>query len=201
MWRPILLVLLTSLLWPVAATAQSVVGTAIVNGERVELLSDHTWRPVVRSSGSGCIRLGGAFSACIGGTSWQAVPDNNPEIAALFRYDDTAYALVISESFGSSDGASHELMRRVVLQHAAEGSNTTMPQIPVLDVSETELLGQDAERIVYSVDFDGVEIVYVNTIMILPDRTFQFATYTLGQARAERFEPVHASFLATLRRD
>ena len=183
------------------AAAQTVVATAIVAGERVELLSNRTWRPVDADAASGCIPILEDISACLEGAGWSVFHDAPRDRSLQLRLDATAYALIIIDEVGTADGVTFASMRDVKLSNAAQAANIPTRQVAVHGAATTYLLGQTTEQTVYSVPINGIDVLYSNTVMLLENETIQFVTYTIGPSRHDRFGDVHASFLSLLQRD
>ena len=95
---------------PCIVSAQSKVGTAVVDGSIVDLFSDKTWR-FRDEEPRECEQIKLGVSFCDESAIWKRLDNEGPEISAMYNYDDRNYAMFIIEAMGSDDGLSLELMR------------------------------------------------------------------------------------------
>ena len=183
------------------AYAQSVLGKAIADGRTVLILSDGTWRyedePSAAAGDCRFIALGLSF--CGSSKIWVPVIPFGPDAAAAYRFDDMHYGQIIAEGIGSDHGFDMAFMRTAVLENAAAFSSRIASDIPVLDMRRAEIDGMEAETVVYSPELTGVSLVYANTILILPQRTFQMTTTSIGSQFTDKHQKLHADFLEYIR--
>nr|WP_213396011.1 hypothetical protein [Yoonia sp.] len=84
--------------------AQEKVGTAFVDGQRVELFADGSWRYSGPSVSNGCITIKLNVNFCGQESGWQQMKNNDREITAQFMFNDRNYGLFIIEQLGLVDG-------------------------------------------------------------------------------------------------
>jgi hypothetical protein len=181
------------------AFAQDVVGRGVVGGEPVDLLSDGTWQVSGAEVADGCSLVIESISFCGEFSGWTAVPAASAEIAAQYRFDARSYGMIIDEAVGSGDGITSEFMRETILLLAASRTGVERADIPVLDVFKTTLDGANAETVVYKVTLNGVEFVFVNTILLQKHQASQFITYTFGADWDDNARQLHDGFLSFIR--
>ena len=183
------------------AYAQSILGRALVDGRTVLILSDGTWRyedgPATASGDCNLVALDLSFCGSSG--TWIQVTPSDPEITAAYRFDDLHYGQIIAEGFGSDHGLDIETMRGIVIKNAAGASGRTASDIPVLDIRPAKIDEMEAETVVFLVKLESVSVVYANTILILPRRTFQVGTYSIGSQFTDKHRDIHADFLEHIR--
>ena len=100
---------------------------------------------------------------------------------------------------GSDHGVDMEFMRAAVLENAAVSIDRIASDIPVLDVRRAEIDGMEAETVDFSLELKGVSAVFANTILILPQRTFQMMTYSIGSQFTDKHQKLQADFLEYIR--
>lgn len=174
---------------------QTVVGRAIVDGERVELYSDKTWR-FENEPEPECKALGLGVSFCGDANRWAPSPPPTADIAAQYRFDDRHYGQYILEGLGVDDGITTKFMSDAVIQNAAGATGVTKADIPVLDSFDSKVNGFDATTIVYGLRFDQLDVVFVNTIVVLPKRTIQALTFAVGTDYSDMHKELNAEFLS-----
>ncbi|MBT0956871.1 hypothetical protein IV417_05705 [Alphaproteobacteria bacterium KMM 3653] len=185
--------------------AQEVVGRALVEGKTVELMADRTWRyegeisglvaPSVSGAGTNCSAIHAAVTFCADPNLWTASTPPTPEIVAAYSHDDRHYGQFVVETFGSADGVNPELMRDIVVQNAAGATGQRTDEIVILDVAPTTIGGLPAETVVYQVEFDGLKVVFSNTILIQPSLTMQAITYAIGAEFTEKHQGLHQTLV------
>lgn len=179
--------------------AQAVVGRSVVDGQKVELLSDKTWRFVELDTGTqrcDTLRLGVSFCA---GSDWKPTTAPTTEIAAQYRFDDRNYGQMILEAIGTEDGMSADFMRKVVIKNAASAAGLREKDVAILDVRDIavgEFLG---ETISFQLSLDGLDAVFLNTILVLPKRNFQLTTFAFGKQKTPEMVRLHARFLSRVK--
>lgn len=187
-------VTLAASLLALPALAQNVVGSSQVDGQKVELLDDNTWRYAAEVA-PGCDPIAMGVSFCYPAGQWQGSPPPGPDITAAYRHDDKHYAQFIIEAVGADDGANAGMMRKIVVQNAAAATGQSMSDIPTLAIEEAMIAGKNAETIVYKVNFDGLSVVFANSILIEKKQMMQAMTYALGTDFSAKHKALHAEFL------
>ncbi|WP_208349092.1 hypothetical protein [Pseudaestuariivita rosea] len=176
------------------AALADIVGTAVVDGKKVELNSDGTWA-YVEAADSDCQTLHPILSFCGDPDIWVSGQPPNADIIAQYRYDDRHYGQFIVEALGANDGMSLEFMRDAVLQNAAAASGVPVSQIEVLEVTPVELSGQSGEQIVYKVRLNGLPIVMANSVLVSDSHTVQAMTFAIGQEYSVEHRSLNRTFM------
>ncbi|NOX73703.1 MAG: DUF1795 domain-containing protein [Alphaproteobacteria bacterium] len=163
-----------------SATAQTLVGTAIVDGNKVELLSDNSWRYADTKQNS-CRSVHLQVQLCAPEGIWKKIKAPSADITAAFSKDARNYLMFIIEEIGSNLGVSQKLLRKTAIETAALGAGIDPENVPILELLPAEVDGQTGETVVYAVNIDGVPVVIANTMVIRPDLTIQVVQYTIGK--------------------
>ncbi len=183
----------------VAANAQDVVGTAVIAGERVELLSDQTWRFVDPAAvDSNCKPVNAVVSFC-GAPRWSATGLPTPDFSAAYRQTDRSYGGVIFEGLGTSSGMTQEFMRNALLQYAAQATGVSVDQIPVIESKTISVDDVPAERLSYSLNLGGLDVVYQNTVIVTENETIQLLVWTIGKTFGDAERSVADEFVSHVR--
>ncbi|MCP3972325.1 MAG: hypothetical protein GY717_18775 [Rhodobacteraceae bacterium] len=181
-----------------AATAQDVIGSAVVGGKKIEILSDQTWRYQSRTEISKCVPVHSDVSFCGSILNWRPQAKSG-YFSAIFSHSARIYGGLIIEDIGTNDGINHEYMRGTVLETAADAVGVAVEYIPVLDVFHQEVDGREAETIVYGARVDGVGFVYANTISIAENLTVQALVWGVGTEFTDKHRMWNEDFLENLR--
>jgi hypothetical protein len=176
------------------AFAQQIVGTSVVGGRPVQIMSDYTWR-YVSPAPAGCENVQDGVLFCGKARGWERIDSSNKEVTASYRRSDRSYAMLIVERIGSEQGMTPELMRRAILGHAASATGLQAKDITTFGVESKTIGGIPAETISYAVKMDGLPLVFTNTVFIEKNRTVQIATYGLGVALTDEMKADHKSFV------
>ncbi|WP_101066555.1 hypothetical protein [Roseovarius salinarum] len=190
---PVLLGLAVLVSGAAPASAQEVVGTATIEGRAVELLSDRTWRYAVED---GCRDLGEGVSFCDAPEEWSRTQPPNADIAASYRIGARHYGQLVVEPVGTEDGLTPELVREAVIENSAASIDGTAEAVETIETKPAEIDGRAAETIVYGLAFDDMEVVYANTVLLLPQRTVQVVTYGIASGYTDAHRALHAEFVA-----
>lgn len=194
----ILLTTTLMLLSPSTALAQDIIGTTVLGGKRVDLLSDGTWK-FATSDLSNCVAIHKFVEFCGSIFNWHPISSENVNYTAIFRYDDSNYAGLIIEDIGRADGYNYEFFRRFVIEQAAEVSDVPFEQIPVHSFSDTIIDEKEAETISYGAKIDGVGFVYSNTVFIDEHLTIQAMAWSVGTEFSDLHQEVHKKFIDALK--
>lgn len=176
------------------APAQDIVGTAVLGGKKVELLSDNTWRFMQTTGPSTCVAMHSAIEFCGSILNWRPAKATG-DFTRVFTYDHRTSAGYIVEDVGTNDGVNPEFMRSLILEYAAEGSEITVEEVPVLGVFDTEIDGHPAETIVYGTRPNGVSFVFANTVFLHDRLTVQAIVWSMGKEYTPELESIHADFI------
>lgn len=160
------------------ASAQDVVARSIVDGRTVELLSDQSWR--YAEARSDCDVVDDGFEFCGDRHPWTALPLRSSEFDLLYRHDSDIYIGVIQENLGANTGLKLETLRNAVLENAAGGMGVQPSDIPVLAVDRATVDGIEFEQMIFLVDLNGLEMVFVNRYAVLPDDSIQIMAWGPG---------------------
>lgn len=185
---------------PQTADAEQVVATTIVDGKKVELLDNNSWRFVASgNSQSNCSTVAGDVTFCGARNVWQPIQPPNAQIAAAFLRSEKHYGIVISEGIGTNSGISVDSMRQIAIQNAANGAGILAKDVAVADAFTSQANGVSYSTVAYSVTINGIPIFYLNSIYVGPDRALQMITYELDRSLTQYHRELHQEFLdATL---
>jgi hypothetical protein len=190
-----LLALVTALVAPGSAFAQSAVGKAVVGGKTVTLFDDGTWKfaEAGASVQTACEDVTPSVQFCGSALGWSTTAPASPEINAAYRIDARHYAQYLIEDLGSDDGLTPDFMRQVVLDNAQMATGNT-PE--VVDVTSVTLGGLTGDTVVYTVKINGLDVVFANSVFVEPKRVMQVMTYAIGKEYTSQHAGYHAEFLA-----
>jgi|GEM_PF-1606695 len=191
------LVLAATLALPVAAQEASVVGTSVLGGKRVELLSDNTWRYAVlaQNDDAKCVPINTVLTFCGTIFDWRPLGTTGTDFTRQFRHDSRSYAGIIHEELGAADGMDMEFMRNAVIEIAAMATGTRPEDVAIHDVRNETVDGQPGETIVYGANIQGLDVMYQNTIVNAPHHNLQFVVWTIGADLTETNVALHKAFL------
>lgn len=195
-----LFVLLFLVSFSVPSFAQTVSGTAVVDGKKVILYDDFSWDFQSEKS-KNCKAVGRGISFCGNSSKWKLTDPGVDDIAAMYRLTDSFYALIIIEELGFDDGFSLEFMRSAVIENAASAAGVASEQVTILDVNDSITDDYSETKIDYAVNVDGLDIAYQNTIRIADEKTFQIITYALDTEITEKSKSRHIQFLDAMKID
>ena len=194
-------ILIALALLATSAMAQEVVGKGTVRtGEKVELLSDGTWRSVGAVPESGdCTRINDVLSFCAPETRWAPESTLGTDFIRSYQFSDRLYAGIIFEALGEADGIDAAVMREIVVTNVAAVTNVTEDEVPVFDMKDVQVDGIPAETIVYGGNFSGLPFIYFNTIVTSERHTIQLLTWSVDREPTSQHEERHAEFLDNVR--
>lgn len=190
------LLLAISIMIVVPANAQESVGRAIVDGKVVILYGDGTWQFETVEEGCSAVAKGIAF--CSSSAGWEKVSNASADAAATFRLDDRNYGMIIDELLGITDGMDKEFMTSAVIYNVAVGAGIAESEVVTMDIKDQTLFGRDARTITYAAAVDGLDVIYVNSIVFSDKRTVQVVTYSIGQELTDQMKETHESFVSTI---
>ncbi|MFY0679959.1 MAG: hypothetical protein JXR13_05225 [Thalassovita sp.] len=178
--------------------AQEVVGSTVLGGKKVHLLSDNTWKFAESETSSRCVSVHVNIEFCGSFSNWRPTAKTG-DFSVMFHHSGNIYAGLIIEEFGWDEGSSFEFMRSAALEHAAFVSQVPIEQIPVLDVYDVKIDGHHGETMVYGAVIDGLNVVYANTLLITQDLTVQSLVWNVGKEFDAEFQTWNADFLDNLK--
>ncbi|MDU8926913.1 hypothetical protein RXV86_05915 [Alisedimentitalea sp. MJ-SS2] len=181
------------------ASAQGVIGTAVVSGKKIEILEDRTWRYAETGTADACIPANHGVRFCGERRNWKRQFNGLRDFSLLFDHSSKISGGIIIEDVGLRDGIEMETMREVALGGAADASGVAIEEVPVLDVLTAEVDGHPAETIIYGAKPLKLGFVYANTIVLLEDRTLQILVWAFGKEFTEEHEKWHADFIGNVR--
>ena len=190
---PAIIVIMTAL--PIVSWGQEKVGTAIVDGKKVELLSDGSWRYTQPQLSTDCMAIKANLEFCGIQNGWTKVADNSVDITAQFKFDDRTYGLFIVEEVGLDDGVSLEFMRTAIIENFAGATGIEPEDVVVFDVEDQKLQGRDAAIITYGGKLSGTNVIFRNMIVVDDNMTVQAAVYTFGKTVTEHLKERHSEFI------
>lgn len=180
-----------------ASLAQSVVGTAVLDGRKVHLLDDGSWQYAVADGAAECLAIHPSVSFCDNDQNWRADRQVG-DFEKVFNNQNRTFAGVIIEKIGRNDGVNLEFMRATSLENAAMASGTTIEQIPVIGIFERKVDGSAAETLVYGADMNGVGVVFANTFVIRDELVLQAVVWSIGKDFTQEHERWNSDFLDNL---
>ena len=180
-----------------ASMAQEAVGRAMVDGKTVILFSDFSWE--YESAGDAeCQVISRELSFCGSSLKWRAMPNEGGEVAAMYRYDDRNYAMVVVEDLGIEDGLTKDFMRKAVIENAASGAGVPVSAVTVFENTDTMFGESEAVFVAYGLAVDNLPIVYANTIVTKPNSSYQLITYAVGRELTDEQKVLHVDFIDSM---
>jgi hypothetical protein len=177
-----------------------VVGTAIVRGQRVELLSDQTWRlaeTVPKNAECAPIRAGLVF--CGSPLEWWPTSVAGSDFTRVFKHDSRTYGGIIFEELGTNDGLTIDGYRSLILSNFADGVRVPPEDIPVALSEPISILGKNGEIAVYGGRVEGLTMIFANSFYVGPDHSFQIVTWNIETNFTDEHAALHESFVAAVR--
>lgn len=195
---PLAAVLILALVSP--AFAQKVVGTSVLGGKRVELLSDNTWRfaDIPESDGK-CVPINTVLSFCGTILDWRPTRTSGTDFIRVFEHSNRIAAGIIYEEVGAADGMDLAFMRNVIIETAADATGMRPEDVVISNVENRTVDGLQAETISYQVVMNGLDLRYQNTIVSSDNHTFQLVAWNVGKKEPEEFTDVANSFVDAVR--
>lgn len=181
----------------VPASAQQVVGKALVEGKTVLLFDNQTWEFETKPSGdAGCKTVNIRVQFCGPESVWRPTRPASSEIQAAYRYDDTHYGQFIEEAIGRNVGLTEELLPGILLQNAEMLSGGPPVQI---DQFDSLVDGHPAHTLVYQVTTQGMKVVFFNTYVLGDTTLLQVMTYVIAASPTDADRALHDQFLGLIR--
>lgn len=177
------------------ALAQSVVGVAVVNGKKVELLDNNTWRYKLAQFDADCPVLELDVSFCHSATSWKTTKNTNPDASAMYRWSDRTYGMFIIEGVGASQGINPDYMVETVLSYPAAEQGIDASQVPVLGLEDVTVDEVDGQTLVYSAVLNSIPVIFMNSILIQDTRTVQIVSFSLSDRVTEEQTIAHQALV------
>ena len=174
--------------------AQSVVGSSIVDGQKVVLFADQTWS-FENARTTDCSVISAHLEFCGYMRGWIEITGQPDQDVSVFNVQTNTYGVAISENLGSNHGLSSNVMRRAILENAALAAGSPNVDIPVLGVEPQTLLGIDGETMFYFVSLQGLEVLFAASVIILPERTIQLISYGFGRQITPELRANHLNFI------
>jgi len=176
------------------AQAQSVVGSSIVDGQKVVLFSDQTWN-FERATTADCSVISVSLEFCGFTRGWVEITSQPDQDVVVFNAQANTYGIAISENVGSDNGLSSIVMRQAILENAALATGRPNVAIPVLGLEPRTLLGLDGETMFYFVSLNGLEVMFAASVLILPERSIQLISYGFGRQITPDLRVNHQNFI------
>ena len=167
------------------ASAQQVIGTAVINGKIVEILENQTWRYKSEQSMSlsGCDLLKNGLYFC-NKNNWKTTSATG-DASHMYSIDDRTYVMFIIENMGADDGVTKDFMAGVALNYAAEAANTTPDNILQHFSRDKIVNGNEFLSIAYTASISNIKFTFINNICVQDTVTAQAAIFTLGSKVTE----------------
>lgn len=185
-----------SILVPSPSIAQEKVGTAFVDGQRVDLFSDRSWRYASSSGSAECITIKANVDFCGQELGWRIMRNNDPGIDAQFILNDKNYGIFVIEELGLSDGMTTETMMSFVVENFAMAAGITVEDVVIFDVEEGVFSALPVATITYGGSIDNLHVIFRNTVIVDSNISVQVATYLIGPEVTDNFERLHSDFVS-----
>ncbi|MEM7438548.1 MAG: hypothetical protein AAF393_03045 [Pseudomonadota bacterium] len=198
--RNLFTILASCLCIAMPATAQSIVGTTVVDGQKVQLLSDNTWRFAEGGTGD-CAQLHVKLSFCGDTREWQKSDPPSPDIIAQYMFKQSFFGQYIIEDVGTESGVTREGMRKIAIENAAAAAGVSAAEVAVLVNEEGTHFGLPSDTLVYAVVVDSLAVVFANTIVVGKNAMVQINTFTLGTEFAPEHNDIHRDFVSLTKFD
>jgi len=177
------------------AWAQEVVGTAVVEGEKVTLFADGTWEYATPTVGD-CKVVARNLSFCGSPREWQRVSNAPAPLAAQYKRRGFEYGQMLVEDIGLDQGMNLKLMRDAALQNAGQASGQAPEDVLVLADDPITVDDIDGITLAYAVEFRGSDVVFANTLLLTQDQAMQLQTFVGGTDDfSDKHRTLHAEFL------
>lgn len=176
------------------ASAQVVVGRTQVDGQNVVIYEDFTWEFETTRTDD-CTPLGRAIAFCGNPSIWKYTDPMDNEAAAMYRYDDRHYGIIIVEDLGSEDGLTEKFMRQTVIQNAADVAGIPATLVTIYESGENDAAEGHVSPLIYGIKLDGMPVVYANTIVNQPHNTYQLITFSVDDSYSDRHRSLHKDFV------
>lgn len=173
----------------VTASLARQVGTAVVNGRIVILDSNGTWKYQDEAGGggkkAGCETLE-HIELCLEASGWNKA--NLPgDFIGSYTTGGKYFVGIVYEPSGSNDGYTYEFLQQAIIQNAASASDEDPAKTPILDSKKKAPELEGFHSITYSPTINGAAFVFHNIFKVYPDRSVQFAFWTIGREYTDEF--------------
>lgn len=182
---------------PVTAVAQDVIGSAVVNGKKIQILEDFTWQFEDRLAES-CFLVTAGLDFCGKPAGWGRISNKPPQIAGAFEQGGRNYAFFVSEPVGRAEGITLDALAKGVVGNLANGMGVTPADVPIFDTKDGEFYGQRVRTIAMQAKLQGVVFVFINTFWVEENRSGQVFTYTFGDNLRESDGLLHSQVTGSL---
>ena len=175
------------------ASAQEVVGTAVVEGRTVELFDDGTW--AARDADENCEALTPHLSFCGDTAVWVPQPPPGPAINAQYARTSVIFAQYVSEPLGLEIGVDMATMEDAVRNNAAAAMGVD-PSTVIFEIDrKTRVDGFDARTVGFAYQLGGFDFYMLNTFGVGETFSFQIMSFEGNtQVKSQALEDVLAEF-------
>ncbi len=178
-----------------SAMAQTTVGRAMVDGKAVILYDDYSWDYETKSAAD-CKTVAKGLTFCDPTERWKFEPNQAPGEAITLTYSVAIGGLIVNETLPDGHEFTTDILKSAAVINAATAAGTTAEDVLVLDNKNVTLKDHSAGQISYSVTIDGIDIVYVNTVIVTENRALQLMTYAAGKKVTDAHAKVHDAFIS-----
>jgi hypothetical protein len=183
-----------------AGGTADVIGKTILGGKRVELLSDRTWRfASTAETDSKCLPINTVLGFCGSILDWRPASTTGTEFTRIFQHDSRNYAGIVYENIGRADGMEREDYRALIISSAADAVGVPTSEVPVIDVFDQPVDEVPGETMIYGLRVKGLNVVYVNTAVLMDHHAVQFLTWSIGSELTDDHRALHDRFIAANR--
>ncbi len=178
-----------------SAMAQTMVGRAMVDGKTVILYDDYSWDYETKSAAD-CKTVAKGLTFCDPTGRWKFDTDQAPGDAITLTYSDAIGGLIVNETLPDGHEFTTDILKSAAVINAASAAGITAKDVLVLDNKDVTLKDHSAGQISYSVNIDGIDITYVNTVIVTENRALQLMTYATGKKVTDEHTKVHDAFIS-----
>lgn len=177
-------------LLPGEGRAADVIGTGAVDGRKIEILRNFTWRFADQTSDA-CFLVDARIDFCGASEGWEVLENNPGNITAAFVKEGPGYAFFIAENAGGVDGLSLDSVEKVVVQNLATAMGIGRLDVPIFETRTPDFYEKNARTIAARVFLDGSDFVFINTFWVDDESNGQVFTYAFGSELRESDWALH----------
>ncbi len=178
-------------------SSAEVLGRTLIDGKKVILFSDNTWKydDTLENHTEICVKLSMRVDFCDKLKKWRRTSHSEPNHIANYMFDDRNLGLIIEEDIGTADGLNFTFLRNSVITNAADAIDGIKGDITVISVKDVELQGLAGNNVVYQLEFNGAPLIFMNTILLDTNTTLQLVTYSFAKTFEAFQVELHKKFL------
>ena len=165
-------IFIVSLLLAVSSSvnAQALLSRNLVNGRMIEVFDDFSWR-YEDATEFDCVRISQLTEICDFEPDWTLTPINSVNLYLDFYFDELNYTRIVPFGAGGDIGYTLEFLIENLILDVAEYNGIDKEDIAIQGTFESEVLGQPAQTVAYSMTINGL-------------RLFIYATFWIGETES-----------------